>query len=238
MRRKISLHPRPARASSASSARRSCCPSRLRECGELRKTRSHSSRLRVGRGEKVSRGLVWLAWITGEVIPNAIKIDTFPARDQPFRVRSVKVEMPDTRALQYFAPWIDSRNRRVHYDQPFYFIRIHCGVCISHHVSDVVRNHRRAVIPQRSHDSPDVLGLSLFVVTGFWLRRVSNPPEIGNDHRVVFHQVRGKRPPRIAVLRISVHKNNNGTVSPRTYENVRALRTVNRRGTEGCRQRW
>jgi hypothetical protein len=66
--------------------------------------------LRVGRGEKVSRGLVWLAWITGEVIPNAVKIDTFPPRDQPFRVRSVKVEMPDTGALQYVAPWIDSRN--------------------------------------------------------------------------------------------------------------------------------
>src|SRR5580700_6047069 len=49
----------------------------LRESGELRKARSHSSWLCVGRREKVSRGLIWLAGIAGEVIPNAVKINTF-----------------------------------------------------------------------------------------------------------------------------------------------------------------
>src|SRR5438552_6837988 len=72
----------------------------LRECGELCKTRTHSSRLRIGRGEKVSRGLVWLGGITGEVIPNAVKIDTFPAGHKPLCVRSMEVEMPDARTLQ------------------------------------------------------------------------------------------------------------------------------------------
>src|ERR1700739_3358895 len=61
----------------------------LRERGKLRKPRPHSSRLRVGRREKVSGGFVGLAGISCEVIPYAVKIDSLTARDQPFRGRSI-----------------------------------------------------------------------------------------------------------------------------------------------------
>src|SRR5260370_18449306 len=77
--------------------------------GELRKASPHSSRLRVSRRKEVSGGFVGLPWITGEVIPYAIKIDALPARHQPFPVRPMKVEVQDTRALQYLDPWSDIR---------------------------------------------------------------------------------------------------------------------------------
>src|SRR5260370_10361781 len=83
----------------------------LRECGELRKARTHSSWLCVGRGEKVSRCLIWLAWITGEVIPKSVKIDPLPDGHKPLCVRAREVEMPDARTLQYSAPQLDPTNR-------------------------------------------------------------------------------------------------------------------------------
>src|SRR5215470_15030855 len=67
----------------------------LRECSELRKASPHSSRLRIGRSEEVSSRLVGFAWIAREVIPNSVKIDALPAGNQLFRVRSMKIEMPD-----------------------------------------------------------------------------------------------------------------------------------------------
>src|SRR5256886_17494982 len=57
--------------------------------GELRKASPHSSRLSIGRREKVSGGFVGLAGISCEVIPYAVKIDSLTARDQPFRGRSI-----------------------------------------------------------------------------------------------------------------------------------------------------
>src|SRR5207244_10922808 len=70
--------------------------------GELRKASPHSSRLSIGRREKVSGGFVGLAGISCEVIPYAVKIDSLTARDQPFRGRSismkvqVKMQIPNT----------------------------------------------------------------------------------------------------------------------------------------------
>src|SRR5579872_2770352 len=91
----------------------------LGERSELRKAGTHSSRLRIGCSKKVSRGLVGFARITRKVVPNAIKIDTFAACNKPFRVRTMKVEMPNTRIQEYFVPWFDPGNRSVHYNQPF-----------------------------------------------------------------------------------------------------------------------
>src|SRR5215472_18684098 len=53
----------------------------LRKCSELREAGTHASGLRVSCGEEVSRGLVGLAGITGEIVPDAVEIDAFAARD-------------------------------------------------------------------------------------------------------------------------------------------------------------
>jgi hypothetical protein len=61
--------------------------------GELRKASPHSSRQSIGRREKVSGGFVGLAGISCEVIPYAVKIDSLTARDQPFRGRSISMQL-------------------------------------------------------------------------------------------------------------------------------------------------
>src|SRR5579872_4723428 len=84
----------------------------LRERGKLREPGSHSPWLRVSRGKKISGGFVWLTRITGKVIPYPVKVDTLPACYQAFRVRSMKVEVPNSGILQNLAPWINPRDRR------------------------------------------------------------------------------------------------------------------------------
>src|SRR5258708_21829637 len=70
----------------------------LRILGESRKLREpgpHSTGLRVSGGKKNSGGFVGPTWIAGKVIPYSVKVDTLPARHQPFCIRSMEVEVPN-----------------------------------------------------------------------------------------------------------------------------------------------
>src|SRR3984893_17743658 len=70
----------------------------LRILGESRKLREpgpHSTRLRVRSGKKISGDFVGPTWIAGKVIPYSVKVDTLPARHQPFCIRSIEVEVPN-----------------------------------------------------------------------------------------------------------------------------------------------
>src|ERR1700722_4050749 len=70
----------------------------LRILGESRKLREpgpHSTWLRVSGSKKISGGFVGLTWIAGKVIPYSVKVDTLPARHQPFCIRSTEDEVPN-----------------------------------------------------------------------------------------------------------------------------------------------
>src|SRR5882762_5229938 len=66
----------------------------LGERGKLREPSPHSTRLRVSSSKEISGGLVRLTRIAGKVVPYPVKIDTLPACHQPFRIRSMEVEVP------------------------------------------------------------------------------------------------------------------------------------------------
>src|ERR1700732_588395 len=65
----------------------------LRKSGELSEPSPHPTRLCIGGRKKVSRGLIGLGGIGGEIIPNAIKVDALTTGHKPFGVGPVKVEM-------------------------------------------------------------------------------------------------------------------------------------------------
>src|SRR6266581_640109 len=70
----------------------------LRVLGESRKLREpgpHSTGLRVSGGIEISGGLVRLARIGGKVVPNPVTVNKLPASHQPFRIRSMEVEVPN-----------------------------------------------------------------------------------------------------------------------------------------------
>ena len=73
----------------------------LRKRSELREAGSHSSRLSISGGEEISSGFIRFAQIAREVVPDPVEINAFAALDQPLRIRSMKVEMPDAGILQY-----------------------------------------------------------------------------------------------------------------------------------------
>src|SRR5208283_3046947 len=81
----------------------------LGERGKLREPSSHSPGLRIGSGKKISGGFVWLTRIRRKVIPYPVKVDALSACHQPFRIRSMKVEMPNPRILENFAPGVNPR---------------------------------------------------------------------------------------------------------------------------------
>src|SRR5689334_12975989 len=69
----------------------------LGESRKLREPGPHSAWLRVSGGKEISSGLVGLTWIAGKVIPYPVKVDTLPACYKPFRIRSMEVEVPNSR---------------------------------------------------------------------------------------------------------------------------------------------
>jgi hypothetical protein len=67
----------------------------LGERSKLSEASPHSTRLRVSGGKEISGGLVRLTRIAGKIIPYPVKVDTLPACHQPFRIRSMEVEVPN-----------------------------------------------------------------------------------------------------------------------------------------------
>src|SRR5437879_4875763 len=67
----------------------------LRERGKLREPGTHSTWLRVRGGKEISRVFVRLTRICRKVIPYSVKVDALTACHEPFRIRSMKVEMPN-----------------------------------------------------------------------------------------------------------------------------------------------
>src|SRR5437870_3917522 len=142
----------------------------LRKGGELRKPSPHATGLRVRSSKRVSGGLVGLGRISSKVVPYTIKVDALTTCHQPFGIRPVKVEVPNSRVQENLIPRLDSWNRRIHYYQPLDLIRIHCSVGVSHHVADVMCDNQGLVIPQPGYDGTNVFRLRLLVVPAFRLR--------------------------------------------------------------------
>src|SRR6266853_6955523 len=65
------------------------------ERSKLSEAGPHSAWVRVSGGKEISSDLVRLTAIAGKVIPYSVKVDTLPACHQPFRVRSMEVEVPN-----------------------------------------------------------------------------------------------------------------------------------------------
>src|SRR6266853_3162070 len=86
----------------------------LGERSKLSEAGPHSAWLRVSGGKEISGDLVRLTSIAGKVIPNSVKVDTLPACHQPFRVRSMEVEVPNPGIQENLVPGIDPRDWRVH----------------------------------------------------------------------------------------------------------------------------
>src|SRR5580704_16050708 len=97
-------------------------PRILGERGKLGEPGSHSPWLRISRGKEISGIFVWLTRIGRKVIPYPVKVEALTACHQPFRIRSVKVEMPNPGILKNFAPGVNPRNWCVHNDQPLNLI--------------------------------------------------------------------------------------------------------------------
>src|SRR3984885_2804688 len=186
----------------------------LRERGKLCEPGSHPSWLCVGCCEEVSGGFVRFPRIGRKIVPNSVEVDAFTSLHEPLCIGPVKVEVPDAGILQNFAPGINSRNWSIHHYQPFNLVWIGSSIRICHHVSDIVCYHERPVIPKSCYDCTNVPGLGLFVVAASRLRRASDSSQVRNNYGMVFHQVSCERCPRIAVLRVSVKKDDNWA-SPR-----------------------
>jgi hypothetical protein len=79
---------------------------------------SHSAWLRVSGGKEISGGLVRLTRIAGKIIPYSVKVDTLPACHEAFRIRSMKVEVPNPWIQENLVPGITPGDWRVHNNQP------------------------------------------------------------------------------------------------------------------------
>src|SRR5260370_7530578 len=106
----------------------------LGERGKLSEPRPHSTGWRISGGEKIPSSLVGLTRIAGKVIPNPVEVDTLPACHQPFGIRSMKVEVPNSGILENLGPGVNARNWRVHNHQPLNLIGLNRGFAVSNHV--------------------------------------------------------------------------------------------------------
>src|SRR6267154_5851794 len=198
----------------------------LGERSKLSEAGPHSAWLRVSGGKEISGDLVRLTSIAGKVIPNSVKVDTLPAGHQPFRIRSMEVEVPNPGIQENLVPGIDPRDWRVHNNQPLNLVGVRRGVGVRDHVTDVVSSNKRLVVSQRGHNGAHVLGLSLFIVAIGRLGGAPNTTEIRHHYCMVLHEICGQRSPGIAIFCVPMNEHHYGPASARTHKNVCPFRAL------------
>ena len=119
--------------------------------------------------------------------------------------------MPQRRVFHNVIPWRYTWNRRIHDNEPFDFVRIAGRISVGHHNAYVVRNHRRAIKPERRDHSPNIRSLGFLVVTARRVRGFSNTAKVRNDYGVALDQLSCQRSPGVARFGITVQKHYDGT---------------------------
>src|SRR6266481_7025951 len=208
----------------------------LGERGKLREPSPHSTWLRLRSSKEISVSLVGLTRIAGEVVPYPVQVDTLSACHQPFRIRSMEVEMPNSMILENLIPGINPRDRCVHNNQPRNLVGVHRGVGVCHHIADVVSNNKCFVVSQRGHNGAHILGLSLLLVAVGRLGGAPNATEIRHHYRMVLHEICGQRSPRITIFCVPMDEYHYGTASSPTHKNVCPFRAMYRLCLKAGRQ--
>ena len=125
-----------------------------------------------------------------KLVPEAVEIDAFASGDQPLHIRAAEAEMPQERALQYFLPRSDPRQRCVHQGEPGYPVRVLGGERVSDHIADVVGDEVHPFNPERVENASDILALCLLVVSTGGTNGEPHAAQVGGNNRVVVGKVR------------------------------------------------
>src|SRR6516162_5806086 len=88
----------------------------LIEGSELIKCRMHGAGACVEARIMAPCRLIDRLRIGGKLIPEPVQVNAFAAFDQPLNVRPAEIEMPQSRATDYFVPRADSGKRGVNND--------------------------------------------------------------------------------------------------------------------------
>src|SRR3954463_16692499 len=126
--------------------------------------------------------------IGGELVPEAIEVDPFATFDQPLRIRSAEIEMPEQGTLDDVLPVANARQRRVDYHPPRDPVRILGGESVADHVTDVVGYQIGLVDLEAIENASEVSGLVHLRITGLGMVREAHAPQVRHDYGLILGQ--------------------------------------------------
>ena len=161
--------------------------------------------------------------IGGEIVPEAVEIDLFAPFHEPFHVRPAEAEMPQQRALDDLLPRTDAWNRSVDQHHLADALGMFLGEGESHHIADVMGDDVGTIDLEPVKDSRDVLRLVHLGEAAGWVGRPPEPAQVGNNDRMIAHQLRGHRRPHVAGLTVTVKQDDRGPRSAHADVDHRAV---------------
>jgi hypothetical protein len=127
------------------------------------------------------------SWGPGQLVPEAIEVDAFPALHQTLLVRTPEVEVPQRRVTNDVVPVTDSGQRCIDHHPTSDAGRILSSQRIAGHIAAVVCDQVCLLNLERIHDAGNVDRLVLGVA-GIRVIGHTHAAQVGDDHGVVLGQ--------------------------------------------------
>ena len=149
-------------------------------------------------------------WICRKLVPEPVQVDALPTGDQTLLVGSAEIEVPDLGRAFDGLPVADARQRSVDYSPTCDARGILRGERVAHHVPNVVGNQIAFLDLQIVQHTRDIHGLILLFVSGLRVSGEAHAAQVGNDDRVVLHQLGGEGRPHVAGVAKSMQQHRGG----------------------------
>src|ERR1700736_6365506 len=131
-----------------------------------------------------------LGRIARELVPEAVKIDPFATRDQPFSIGATEGEMPERRTAHDLVPGRNARHRGIHHYQPVGLVTVTGSVRISDHRADIVPDYGCVIDAEMRENGPDVARLRPLIITTSGMPRETHASQIRDNDCVIAHKLR------------------------------------------------
>ena len=153
-----------------------------------------------------------MCFICRKIIPEVGKIDLFASCDERLRRWPMETKVPHIRVVVGELPAGNAGKKSIHYHELFYFTRELGSISISDHQTDVVSHNAHFGHTERLCQRMNSNGRCLHVEAILRNRGVADSRQVGCDDCEPIRELRNERTPHVGRLRISMQKNDVGTV--------------------------
>lgn len=144
--------------------------------------------------------------VSGEVVPEMLKVNAFATLDEREGRLPVKVKMPEVTHQPNVTPVPDAGQKGVHQCDPLDLSGILRGIRVRDHQPDIVSDDPKMVVAKFSHERMNVLREFCLGVPSGWRGGLASAAQVRCDHGVGGRELGNERVPHVARFSVAMQE--------------------------------